>query len=384
MARTKTTEMSTITAAQLADGDWVPVVDVSDTTMSSTGTNKKLAKSQLAEAAGVTAHLADTSDAHDASAISFSATGNIAATDVQAAIAELDTEKADKVAVQTAEAQRVVALEIDTYTSGHGPFTIATDSFLNTDATYNHLLSFGWNTAAPYEGASAPATPSIWMGLEDNYYDGTGDGDHGSEWYVQHNSRDKGATISLFRPFYCRIKNDVNATRKANIQFDIGTDSGGVMSIFAGKENPALLSVTPSAFTFQKSVTVQGASATFSLSPTTGQPLLAINRHTGGGPTLQFQFSGVGAWSFLALSNTVLWLYDKDVRTNVTFTYGATVNAAVADFATSVKVQGGIGFYGTTPVTTKPTVSGSRGSNAALASLLTALASLGLVTDSSS
>lgn len=93
MARTKTTEMSTITAAQLADGDWVPVVDVSDTTMSSTGTNKKLAKSQLAEAAGVTAHLADTSDAHDASAISFSATGNIVATDVQAAIAELDSEK---------------------------------------------------------------------------------------------------------------------------------------------------------------------------------------------------------------------------------------------------------------------------------------------------
>jgi hypothetical protein len=94
VARTKTTETSSITAAQLADGDLIPVIDVSDTTMSSTGTNKKLAKSQLAEAAGVTAHLADTNDAHDASAISFSATGNIVATDVQAAIAELDSEKA--------------------------------------------------------------------------------------------------------------------------------------------------------------------------------------------------------------------------------------------------------------------------------------------------
>lgn len=41
-----------------------------------------------------------------------------------------------------------------------------------------------------------------------------------------------------------------------------------------------------------------------------------------------------------------------------------------------------IGFYGATPVA-KPTVSGSRGGNAALASLLTALASQGLVTDSS-
>jgi hypothetical protein len=39
------------------------------------------------------------------------------------------------------------------------------------------------------------------------------------------------------------------------------------------------------------------------------------------------------------------------------------------------------GFYNTTPIT-KPTASGSRGGNAALASLLTALANLGLITDS--
>jgi hypothetical protein len=42
-----------------------------------------------------------------------------------------------------------------------------------------------------------------------------------------------------------------------------------------------------------------------------------------------------------------------------------------------------VGFYNTTPVV-KPTVTGSRGGNAALASLLTALASQGLITDSSS
>lgn len=42
-----------------------------------------------------------------------------------------------------------------------------------------------------------------------------------------------------------------------------------------------------------------------------------------------------------------------------------------------------IGFYGATPGT-KPTVSGSRGGNAALADLLTELATLGLITDSSS
>lgn len=42
----------------------------------------------------------------------------------------------------------------------------------------------------------------------------------------------------------------------------------------------------------------------------------------------------------------------------------------------------GIGFFNTTPAA-KPTVTGSRGGNAALASFLTGLATLGLVTDSS-
>jgi hypothetical protein len=46
-----------------------------------------------------------------------------------------------------------------------------------------------------------------------------------------------------------------------------------------------------------------------------------------------------------------------------------------------IGASGEIGFFGVTP-TAKPTVSGSRGGNAALASLLTALANLGLITDS--
>lgn len=42
-----------------------------------------------------------------------------------------------------------------------------------------------------------------------------------------------------------------------------------------------------------------------------------------------------------------------------------------------------LGFYGTAPAA-KPAITGSRGANAALASLLTQLAALGLITDSSS
>jgi hypothetical protein len=46
-----------------------------------------------------------------------------------------------------------------------------------------------------------------------------------------------------------------------------------------------------------------------------------------------------------------------------------------------IGASGEIGFFGVTP-TAKPTVSGSRGGNAALASLCTALANLGLITNS--
>lgn len=56
------------------------------------------------------------------------------------------------------------------------------------------------------------------------------------------------------------------------------------------------------------------------------------------------------------------------------------------DGGSTAKVQvntTGIGFYAATPVA-KPTVSGAKGSNAALGSLLTALSSLGLITDSTS
>lgn len=52
-------------------------------------------------------------------------------------------------------------------------------------------------------------------------------------------------------------------------------------------------------------------------------------------------------------------------------------------YTNMIMVQGDkLGLYGASPVA-KPTVSGAKGSNAALGSLLTALASMGLITDSS-
>ena len=60
----------------------------------------------------------------------------------------------------------------------------------------------------------------------------------------------------------------------------------------------------------------------------------------------------------------------------------------MAEQTTSKVVKGGtaqvgpFGAFGSTPPDTKPAVTGAKGGNAALASLLTALVALGLVTDS--
>jgi hypothetical protein len=75
---------------------------------------------------GIEAHLADTTDAHDASAISFSATGNLSSTDVQAAIAELDSEKA-------AVAEPIAAAHIADTSDAHDASAI---SVLDTAGNY--------------------------------------------------------------------------------------------------------------------------------------------------------------------------------------------------------------------------------------------------------
>lgn len=59
-----------------------------------------------------------------------------------------------------------------------------------------------------------------------------------------------------------------------------------------------------------------------------------------------------------------------------------TAGAGRVRVMNGLEVVGNMGFYGTTPIS-KPNVTGSRGGNAALASLLGQLAALGLITDSS-
>jgi hypothetical protein len=73
-------------------GTWAaPTVDA---THSGSSHASVQAAAEATAAAALSAHLTDTTDAHDASAISSVAAGDLASTDVQAALNELDTEKA--------------------------------------------------------------------------------------------------------------------------------------------------------------------------------------------------------------------------------------------------------------------------------------------------
>lgn len=115
-----------------------------------------------------------------------------------------------------------------------------------------------------------------------------------------------------------------------------------------------------------------------------------LNLGTGTGATGgQISASGSAGFGVGAQSNVRLIVRGQDATSSnfalfVQDSAAATLFSVRDDGAVQVAKSGAaIGFYGSAG-TTKPTVSGSRAGNAALASLLTALSNLGLLTDSSS
>jgi len=111
--------------------------------------------------------------------------------------------------------------------------------------------------------------------------------------------------------------------------------------------------------------------------------------------TLQINKGSSGAWIELKGSNqTLRWIDASDVREfditstggALAFRYGPSSVVAMtideSDGGVSVGRAGGeVAFYGGTPAA-KPTITGSKGGNAALTSLLTQLANLNIITDS--
>lgn len=101
----------------------------------------------------------------------------------------------------------------------------------------------------------------------------------------------------------------------------------------------------------------------------------------GGPPDLILKRSATGTLTLQAVSLTGNAAIAGTLDVTGTLTafgfFGAGGNVQLGSGAST------IGFYGATPGA-KPAVTGSKGANAALTSLLSALATLGLITDSSS
>lgn len=97
------------------------------------------------------------------------------------------------------------------------------------------------------------------------------------------------------------------------------------------------------------------------------------------------RFGGTASAYVHDTADVAIWSYSSatHVLTIGDATNLASLNLSAAFNVTVGKSGGEVGFYGTVGGT-KQTVTGSRGGNAALASLLSALSTLGLVTDSSS
>jgi Concanavalin A-like lectin/glucanases superfamily len=107
-------------------------------------------------------------------------------------------------------------------------------------------------------------------------------------------------------------------------------------------------------------------------------------------PLMGIEETGAGTdekvWDFLALSGQLRFRTATDAGAGnvdwLTVDRTGTTVDLITLVGTGVKLNGQVGFQGTAPIA-KPTVTGSRGGNAALASLLTELANYGLITDSS-
>jgi hypothetical protein len=242
-----------------------------------------------------------------------------------------------KVDTQTAEGTTLPMFSIVPATAAAEPFGAVYNSFANTDATRNHGYFIGFNPTLPNDLTGTASQPGLQMGFEDNYYDSVGDLHHGMEWYVQYWSPDHTSVVRL-RPFYARINRDTDAANGCQIAFNIGSDGTGVLQVQNWSTN--LFTVTASSTTVWTNQ--------LALNPSAGQATLLLN--SVGNPVVIWSKGSVTAWSQAAISTTVFWLLDKDGRTHAIYTSGATNAAAVTEFASSVKVDGNIGFFGTTPV----------------------------------
>lgn len=261
------------------------------------------------------------------------------------------------------------------------------NSFQNTGAqagTWNHGMWLGFNAGRHSAGTVIANQPAIVMGFEDNYFDNGGDNFRGVEWYVEYWSPD-GATVTGLRPFYTRIKSDTNTTQAAVILCNIGDAAkSGQFSVRTGTQSVGdtnIFTVVPTSITLNAVTTM--TAGTFTITPPSGAGLIYINSPAATVPGLRFDVGGSLALSLVAQNAGRLQLFTGTGGLHLDLTgVGGGGPANTTYCRSALRVEGNVGFYNAA-LAAKQTVTGSRGGNAALASLLTALATVGLITDSS-
>lgn len=111
----------------------------------------------------------------------------------------------------------------------------------------------------------------------------------------------------------------------------------------------------------------------------------------GSSPTIarNFFIDGTGVVKALATYSGACFPAYIQIDSNGSLIFGTSISnptagATVSDMTTkwSVSKNGGVGFYGVAAPTSRPAVTGSKASNAALASLITQLAACGIISDS--
>ena len=179
------THMDDASAAHAASA-----ISANSSTLVGTGTDVQAVLEELDN--GIADHLADTSDAHDASAISFSPTGSIAATDVQAAIAEVASEAGgggitahifrikvydDETTIQTGDGQFIIMVDDDldgmNLTAAHAYVTTVSSSgtptvqVRNVTQTADMLSTRITIDVSEFTSYTAAAAPVIDTGNDD-------------------------------------------------------------------------------------------------------------------------------------------------------------------------------------------------------------------------
>jgi len=173
-------------------------VSIADVANDFTATNVEDALAELqsdaeADATALSDHLADTSDAHDASAISFSPTGSIAATDTQAAVAEVASEAASALTTHEADTTSVhgIADTSTLYRAGGTDVALADGGTGASLVDPNADRMLFWDDSA---GAVAFLAPGTNLTITGTTIDATGGG--GSALTVSEDGTPVDATVT--------------------------------------------------------------------------------------------------------------------------------------------------------------------------------------------